>query len=121
MSTEKSVMEILNEAADLVEDNWIAGLFAANSFGVSVEPTDPTAVKFCAVGSVMKAAHSVNRSEPKVALALKVLSKELKDAGKLIAYVNSIEEWNDTLCGSGTELAGLLRSAAQRSEEEHTK
>lgn len=58
MTREKTVLDILKEARELISDprDWTVGCYAHNDRGDDVEPTDTSACQWCARGALCVAA-----------------------------------------------------------------
>ena len=96
----KSVSQILNEAADLIErTGWCQGHYALTSDGKSVGAKDVGAACFCCIG------------------AIKAVSPTFKDsrdaADVMVAKVGMIHVWNDQPGRTAEEVLESLRDAAK--------
>jgi len=96
------VHQVITRARQLIDDegSWIQVYAAVSADGTPVEPHDPSAVRFCASGALLRAAFELTSD---IATAT-----ELRDAAcrKLVPHayspVHTIEDLNDTSIGCGT-------------------
>lgn len=102
----KSVSEILNAAADLLEQPgaWTQGTLARNETGAKVENESPAACSFCVLGAIYKVAPD-NRAARRAIDAFEV------NIGCLGATV-----WNDVEGRTQAEVVAALRAAAKQAE-----
>ena len=107
MTETKSVADVLDAAADLIEPEgaWTTGADARRSDGGKTHGHDDQAICFCAEGAVIHV--SGKRSK--------------HDAFQLIRRVtrsSSIHEWNDAPERTQTEVVAKLREAAALAREQ---
>lgn len=99
----KTVPEILNAAADLIEPagRWTRKALARNARGTAVDPRKSTAVCWCAAGAIQR-----------------VVAGDRDQLQRLLAVVRSVTDfpvqlWNDGLGRTQAEVVAALREAAR--------
>lgn len=91
-----STKQILQEAYNLIEnpEHWTQVVLARDTDGNSVEPCDPTAVCFCAIGALYRVCNAA-REDGDAMLALGETREDVLEAGKTLAesmgWKNNVE------------------------------
>lgn len=96
---------IIKRALELIRSGWAKKTEARNARGVEVDPIDPEAVRFCAVGAIKRAAHD-----------LKAPSGEGSRVERLLEELSGrtdVEDYNDDSPNSGRVIA-LFEKARKR-------
>ena len=105
--------EILEQAAQFQDDEWLQGGYAQNAAGEKVDYADPTAVRRCAAGHMLRAgaaAHQLSSGRLYAAV-----NRELLPGGP------DLTAWNDQPGRQPEQVRQLFRKAARRLRQEAEK
>ena len=125
VKTKLLVVNVLNRAAEYVDQGWTQNANARDETGVPVRVDDPKAIRWCALGAMLRATRdyppetrNMDRWEMHEGYVRgrKVLASalELHDEGCLTM---TIAGWNDNLKQRGSVVAEGIRTAARRLSE----
>ena len=100
---------LLEKAANFDPSQWTQHAYARDKAGNPTKVQDPNAVKFCAVGILIRTAEEESTSENKVNSAplFFAVSKELPEEG-------NITEWNDHPRRKPQQVRNLFLKTAKR-------
>lgn len=85
-------VQVLERARAFIEDerHWCRGELARDAVGVSVGPTDGSAVKRCALGALVAAASEVT-SDPRLAHELSMTALRPLVGATSLTHINDVE------------------------------
>lgn len=107
---------ILADARDRVLSGWMQHGLAADKHGVGVRVTDDRAVRFCARGAILRAAHDHGLTgTPTETAALRAARATAarwlcRDDGDVRAHLS---DWNDVTGRTAVDVALMLDAAAR--------
>lgn len=100
--------EALAYAAKCVEYGWTQKRFAADAAGLSIDPRDQRAARFCVVGGICRATPGVDLRRRALDVLHRVVGHNLSD-------------WNDAPKRTQAQVVAALREAARRARAEERR
>jgi hypothetical protein len=96
---------LLARARELIEDGWTKGASARTKNGKVVDPSDPKAVRFCLIGSLIRARRDLNASPPVYWKAIDTLLDTRDD------MPHGLAAWQDKYSRKKSEVLDLFDEA----------
>ncbi len=90
-------------------DHWWSGSLAADSCGFTVPPRDPSARRWCLVGSIMAAADALGAGNYETQEALGAVSKVVRSE-----HDDSAEGFNDSAFADHGDVLNVLDVAVEK-------